>query len=157
MTQAIGILVPLGFFALVAFIVWVVAGNWGRRGQLRAAHEFNARVLERISSLKDFHEFLQSEHGAQLMDSLAGERSTSGPRDRVLRATHVGIVATTLGVGILLMAWRVQSDEGVFVGGIALALGLGYLISSAVSYRLAKALGVLDRDGRRTSAGSTIE
>jgi hypothetical protein len=143
------VVIPLAFFALVGFIVWVVSNNWRLRAQQRAANEFNTRLLDRISSFKDFNDFLASEQGARMLDSLASEHPSTGPRERVLRATHVGIVATTLGLGLLMVAEHLQAEPLALVGGIALAFGLGYLISSAVSYRLARRLGVLETTDHR--------
>jgi len=45
-------LVPLGMFAMVAFIVWVKAEG-ARRRQLLAT-EFHAKLLERMSSAREF-------------------------------------------------------------------------------------------------------
>ncbi len=145
--MAVEIIVPLGFFAMTGFIVWIVMSAWGRRAQMKATADFNAGILNRISSLKDFSDFVQTEQGAKFMDSLTAERASSGPRDRVIRTTHVGIIVTMLGLGLLFMARHLQSDDGMFVAGITLSLGLGFLISAGVSYWLAKSLGVLPPDG----------
>lgn len=147
-------LLGFSFFAMVAFIVWVVAESWRRRAQQRAVIEFNTRLLDRISSLKDFNEFAHSEQGARFMDSMSSERASIGPSDRILRASHIGIIVAMLGVGFLLVGFGSESENAVGLGGILLALGLGYLISSVVSFRLAGKLGVLDRKDRGDSRAS---
>ena len=145
--MAVEIIVPLGAFALTGFIVWIVTNAWHQRAQVKAAADFNAGILNRISSFKDFSEFLQTEQGAKFMDSLTAERASSGPRDRVLRTAQVGIVVTALGLGLLFMAWHLRSDDAMFTAGITLSLGLGFLLSSGVSYWLARSLGVLPPKG----------
>jgi hypothetical protein len=146
------IVVPLGFFTLIGFLVWVVMNSRRQRAQIKATADFNAALLNRITSFKDFSEFLQTDHGAKFMDSLTAERASSGPRDRVLRTTQVGVIVTTLGLALLFMAWHLRSDDAIFIAGVTLALGLGFLISSGVSYWLAQSLGVLHPDGPHDAA-----
>lgn len=136
-------LVPLGFFALVAFIVWVVVGGFRQRNHTRAMIDFNAKLLERVSSFKDFSEFLQTDQGVRFMDTLSSQPRSSNAGDRVIRTTQGGIVLSALGAGLLFMAYQVRSDDAVFIGGVTLSLGVGFLISAAASYILARSLGVL--------------
>jgi hypothetical protein len=150
--MAVEILVPLGLFTLIGFIVWIVMNTWRQRAQLKATADFNAGILNRISSLRDFSEFVQTEQGAKFMDSLAAERASSGPRDRVLRTTQVGVVVTAVGLGLLFMAGHLRSEDAMFAAGITLSLGLGLLLSSAVSYWLARSLGVLHPKGPGSAA-----
>ena len=55
---ALEFLVPLaaslGFFALVAWIVFVFVDGRRRREQLKATSEFNAKILERMGSTAEF-------------------------------------------------------------------------------------------------------
>ena len=136
------VIIPLAGLALVAFSIWE------RQSRQRAVMDFNMRLLERVSSLKDFGDFVQTEQGAKMLDSLRAERPSMGPLDRVLHATFIGVVATVVGVGLLMLASYFDADAAAFAGGIALALGLGFLIASAVSYRLARTLGVLETPDR---------
>jgi hypothetical protein len=119
--RLVAIIVPFGFFALIGFLVWIVMDTSRQRAQIKATADFNAGILIRISSLKDFSDFVQTDHGAKFMDSLTAERASSGPRDRVLRTTQVGIVVATLGLGLLIMAWRLRLDDAMFVAGITLS------------------------------------
>lgn len=135
-------LVPLSFFGLVAFIAWLVVTGIRQRNQTRAMADFNAKLLERVSSFKDFSEFLQTEQGARFMD-LSSQPRSSAAGDRVIRTTQVGIILGALGAGLLFMAYQVRSDDAVFIGGVTLSLGVGFLISAVASYVLARSLGVL--------------
>ena len=155
------IIVP-ALFVMVGFIIWVVVNGWQRRLRLKLTTEFNSKLLDRIGSVKDFNEFLQTEGGAKFMDSLTIERSSTRPQDSILRASQIGIVLITLGSGLLVLDWYFSvryagtGDTEVLtvIGVIAASLGLGFLISAGVSYRLARMLGVLDRDGRSGGPGS---
>ena len=149
------IIVP-ALFIMVGFIIWVVVNGWQRRLRLKLTTEFNSKLLDRIGSVKDFNEFLQTEGGAKFMDGLTVERSSTRPQDSILRASQIGIVLVTLGLGLLVLDWYFgvryagagDTEVLTVIGVIAVSLGLGFLISAGVSYRLARMLGVLDRDGR---------
>jgi len=148
------IIVP-ALFVMVGFIIWVLVNGWQRRLRLKLTTEFNNKLLDRIGSVKDFNDFLQTDGGAAFMDSLTVERGSARPQDSILRAVQIGIVLLMLGLGLLALDWyfavRYDGDTEVLtvIGVIAASLGLGFLISAAVSYRLARMLGMLDGNGRR--------
>jgi hypothetical protein len=130
-------------FGMIAFVVWVIANGWQRRHHLRLMTDFNSRLLDRIGSVKDFSEFLQTEGGAKFMDSLALGPTPRDVKFTILRAVQTGIVLFALGVGLLFLAWHFAAglpDEArVFttLGVITLSLGAGFLLSGGASYRLA--------------------
>lgn len=157
------IIVAPAFFFTVAFCVWVLVNAWQRRSRMRLMSEVNNKLLERIGSVKDFNEFLQTEGGTRFMDSLTVERFTTRPQDSILRAVQIGIVLLMLGIGFLGLGsyfsarYAATGDDFevlTIVGVIAGSLGLGFLLSAGASFRLAKSLGVLDppqRIGGRVS------
>src|SRR5258707_53182 len=100
------VVVPLGLFCTIGFIIWTVMTSWQRQKQAKLVSEFNSRLIERIGSFKDFSDLLQTESGASFMASLTMERGSSGPRIGLLRAAQIGIVLVALGLGLLLLAWH---------------------------------------------------
>jgi hypothetical protein len=156
------VIVPM-LFIMLGFIVWVVVNGFQRRLHLKLATDFNSRLLERIGSVKDFSDFLQTEGGTKFLDSLTVERAAAHPQNGILRAVQIGIVLLMLGVGLLGLAWyftarstNFDDYEGLTITGvIALSLGVGFVLSSAASYRLARTLGVLDRDRHHGGALSS--
>jgi hypothetical protein len=142
------------FFLMIAFCISVLVSAWQRRLRFRLMSEVNNKLLDRIGSVKDFNEFLQTEGGTRFMDSLTVERETTRPQDSIFRAIQFGIVLLTLGLGFLALGWYFAARYGTIgddfevltvIGVIAGSLGLGFLISAAASFRLAKTLGVLER------------
>jgi hypothetical protein len=142
------------FFLLIGFCISVLANAWQRRLRIRLMSEVNNKLLDRIGSVKDFNDFLETEGGTRFLDSLTVERETSRPQDSIFRAIQFGIVLLTLGLGFLVLGWYFAARYGAtgddfevltVVGVIAGSLGLGFLISAAASFRLAKTLGVLER------------
>ena len=85
------IIVPT-IFATIGFVAWVAITGWQRRQRLKLVTDFNSRLLDRLGSVKDFSEFLQTAAGAQFMDNLATDAPSQAPYERILRATQLGIV-----------------------------------------------------------------
>ena len=137
-------------FTMVAFIVWTVVTGWQRHLQVKHMAEFNGRLVERLGSVKDLAEFLQTEGGSKMLNSFTIERAATTVRERVLRGSAIGIVCIALSIGFLVLGrlYTWEDHEGfTIIGVIALSLGLGFVVSSAVSYFLAKGLRILDGVG----------
>lgn len=140
----------LSVFGSLSFLVWVITDGLRRRRQLQVAADFHAKLLERMHTPKELGEFLDSPGGSKFMDSIAMERTH--PAHRILRATQVGIVLCAAGVGCRLVASQAgplvrESAEGFAVLGIMLlSIGVGYLITAAVSFFLSRTLGLFDAE-----------
>jgi hypothetical protein len=139
------IIVPF-LFSTIGFIVWVAINGMHRRQQVRLLMDFNSRLLERIGSVKDFSEFLQTDGGAKFMDRITAGGTPPDVRLMILRAVQTGLVLLALGSGLLSLSWMLRSrfpyDSEVFTitGVIALSLGVGFLLSGGASYRLASGM-----------------
>jgi hypothetical protein len=140
------IIVPF-IFSTIGFVVWVAFNAWERRQQVKLLTDFNSRLLERIGSVKDFSEFLQTDGGAKFIDRVTAGGTPPDVRITILRAVQTGLVLVSLGVGLLLLAWMLRArypygDFEVFTitGTIALSLGVGFLLSGGASYRLASGM-----------------
>ena len=136
-----GILIPtlstLGSFALVALIGWLIY----RRSQARmqARTEFHRQLLDKFTSGGEFAAFLNSSGGQRLLEGLWSQRMNA--KERIIRSMQGGVVLTVLGLGALGLS--IRNHGMVFPGALVLALGAGFLISTAISYRLSKKLGLL--------------
>ena len=137
----------LTFFPLIGFVVWTAATTWQRRQRVKLLTDFHTRLLDRLGSLESFSEFLQTPAGTRFMETLSAEPAPAGgPSDRIMRALQSGMVLLSLGVGLLVVARYTATDVHdavIVVGAIALSLGMGFLLSSAASYRVAASLGLL--------------
>lgn len=149
----IPMVVGVAFFTMIGFIVKTVADGRRRREHLKTVTEFHNRLLDKLGSVSDFAQFLQTDGGSRFLDTLSTERGSAGPRDRIMRNVSGGTILSALGAGLMLVGWAVPFDEGAFsvIGAIILSLGIGFLLSSAASYRLAKTLGVLDEAAGRSA------
>ena len=150
------ILIPLGFFAVAGWIIYVIVDGFRRRQQLRMVTEFHAKLLDRVGTAAELVAFFSSESGTRFLQSLSTERSQAGAHVRILRAVQAGIVLTTLGLGLIgygvmhapLMS-RGDANGLMFLTTVVFSVGVGLLISVVVSWRLSKRLGLLT-DGTET-------
>jgi len=140
------IIVPF-IFSTIGFIVWVVVNGWQRRQQIKQLTDFNSRLLDRIGSVKDFSDFLQTDGGAKFMDRVAAGGTPPDVRMTILRAIQTGLVLLALGAGLLVLSWIfrerfpfAESEVFTVTGVIAISLGIGFLLSGVASYRLASGL-----------------
>ena len=142
----IPMVVSVGLFALIAWIVFVIADGRRRREQLKVISEFNAKILEKMGSTAEFGAFLDTEGGRRLMKTLTVEGPSA--KTRMLGATQTGIVCTSIGIAMLILGGIFYYlRDGLWVmGGIITACGIGFLVSTLASYRLSKTLGLLGGD-----------
>jgi hypothetical protein len=147
-----GVLIPtlstLGFFALIALIGWLVY----RRSQARtlARTEFHRQLLDKFTSGGEFGAFLNSSGGQRLLEDLWSQRVNA--KERIIRSMQAGVVLTVLGLGMVGLSIRAQGM--IFPGALVLALGAGFLISTAISYGLSKKLGLLQEQSSATEPAS---
>ena len=149
----VAVLIPLGFFAAVAWSINVIVSSRRQQRQIQLSTEFHSRLLDRIGSAKEFGEFLNTEGGGKFLRSLTVE--TEGlPHTRIIRALQAGLVLVSLGLGLFLLTSSRSlvhpTEEGLVVfATITLSVGVGLLLSSAASYLLSKRMGLLDVDRQR--------
>jgi hypothetical protein len=140
----IPMVVGLGFFSLIAWIVFVFVDGKRRREQLKVSSEFHAKIFEKMGSTAEFGAFLETDGGRRLMKSLTVEGPSA--KTRMLGSTQTGIVCTTIGVAMLILGGIFYYlRDGLWVmGGIVTACGIGFIVSTVASYRLSKTLGLLE-------------
>jgi hypothetical protein len=165
MSYLVGILIPLGAFAMVSWIVYTIVTGLRRWHQQRMMGQFQTKLLDRISSVNELGAFLNTEAGARFLKGLTTvNESEIGPHARILRAVQTGAVLATLGTGLYLYGWLTPGVRGEVtnsinaVATIFFGIGVGFLGSAALSYRLSKRMGLLapDEQRRHESAGSTF-
>lgn len=139
----------IGFFGLVAWIVFVFVDGKRRREQLKVTSDLHNRILEKMGSAADFGAFLETEGGKQLMKSLTVEGPSA--KTRILGSTQTGIVCTAVGIAMLILGgiFYYLRDGLWVIGGIVTACGVGFLVSTVASYRLSKSLGIIEGDAAR--------
>jgi hypothetical protein len=132
------------FLLTCGFIVWVLVDGRRRGLTAKGKAEFYHRMMEKFGSAREFIEFVQTEGGSRFLDSLSVERI--GPTDRILGSLQKGAILGIVGLGCLFLGWK-HHELFSIIGTLALCLGVGFLLSSAISYRLSKKWGLLSSIG----------
>jgi len=128
----VSILVPLGFFAMVVVIFWLVTRQ--RQTRIRARVEIQKQLLDKFNSGRELGDFLESRAGQQFLLEL--QSKSTGAKDRILTALQNGIVLAALGLGMLGLS---LARRGFLIPAVlTLALGVGFLISTAAASRLSR-------------------
>jgi hypothetical protein len=138
----------LGFFALVGWVVYIIVDGSRRKDRLKVFTEFHAKLIDRMGSAKDFGDFLQSDGGRKFLDSLSVEKSHPG--ERILRSVQSGFVLLAIGAGLFAAEAfaRWNTDGGLrVIGMLFLMAGAGFLLSSAASWFLSRRMGLLPGTG----------
>ena len=165
MSYLVGMVIPLGAFAMISWIVYTVVTGLRRWHQQRMLGQFQTKLLDRIGSVNELGAFLNTETGARFLKGLTTvNESEVGPQARILRAVQTGAVLATLGTGLYLYGWLTPGVRGEVtnsinaVATIFFGIGVGFLGSAALSYRLSKRMGLLapDEQRRHESAESTF-
>lgn len=146
------VIVSLGFFAMIVWIVWLGTSSKNRRAQAQA--EVQTKLIERFGSAKEFIEFLQSPAGRQFVTGVE-VTSTLYARDKIISGFGKGIVLSLLGVGFLLI-WIFDSNRGfLYPGFILLGLGAGFFLSTMMSLKLSRSYGLIDADRNTATEGNS--
>ncbi len=136
-----GIFVPIGMFAMVVLLVWI--GNESKRARIREQAEVRRRLLDKFASGQELTEFLATPQGQGFMKDLESARSQfpwPGPKQRIIGSIGLGIVLVVLGSACFALMYYEQGF--VYPGAFLMALGVGALIASEVSYLLHKKWGI---------------
>jgi hypothetical protein len=124
-----GIFVPISLFAMILGILWL---KWRQQqAQLQTTAEFHKQLLDKFASGRDFAEFLEAKGSQRFLDALWSQGPPS--HEKTLRN---GILVAMLGLAFLGLSW--MRKDFVIPGILLLALGAGFLVSFAISYRLSK-------------------
>jgi len=136
-----------------AWIISLIIAAFRHRATLRAQAEFHNRMLEKFSSAAEFTEYLKSEAGRNFFENLGSEPAT--PLTRILSSVQRGIILTLLGLGFFLTRFVIGTMDSysvmIIIATVLMLVGIGFLISSAISYWLAKSWGLIQADKKQNS------
>jgi len=146
------IMFPAFTFAFV-WIVGLIIGAFRHRANLRAQTDFHNRMMEKFSSAEEFAAYVQSEAGRSFFENLTAEPVT--PLSKILGSIQRGVILTLLGLGLFVIHNIIGTEDSrsimLIIATILTTVGVGFLISSAISYRLAKSWGLISADKKQIS------
>jgi hypothetical protein len=155
------------FIVMVALLVtgafiWLIRTlvehrRWSRLTRTQA--EVHNKLLDRFTGNEELLAYIQTPGGKRFLESAPiamdpGPRAVSAPVGRILWSVQVGLILAAAGVGLRFISNSVDKTIGqpfVAMGVLAVAVGVGFLVSAFVSYILSKRLGLF---GPGASAGA---
>jgi hypothetical protein len=164
-----GVMAGLAGFTAALIVIFVLGWllrtlidyrRWLRISKIQT--EVHTKLLDRFGANEDLLAYMQTPAGRRFLESApipldAGPRSLSAPLGRILWSVQAGVVLAMGGLGLQYVSSRVMDDvrEPIFVIGVlALALGIGFVISAVVAYMLTRQLGLIERRPPKTGAES---
>jgi hypothetical protein len=142
------ILVPFFVGATFAWIAWVIFSTIRRYLLAKMQSGVQIKLLEKVDSSQALLAYAETESGRHFLESLRVEQvEPAMPYGRILSGAQSGVVLSAFGIGMLLLHSTGVATEREFTifGGLALALGIGFVLASAVSYVLSRSFGLLER------------
>ena len=128
------------FVGAVVLLLAVMATIWVHlmaRSQERIT--IRKALIDKFASAQDLNNLMETAAGRRLF----AESSAGGsPLRPVLWSVRMGILAVLTGVGVSTLG-PMAGDGGV--AALLVLIGLGFLISAAVTYRLSKSWGLLEK------------
>jgi hypothetical protein len=150
-----GFMFFLGFSVAALAVLWMIRYLVEHRRWLRATRiqsEAHNKLLERFSSSTELAAYMESPAGARFLSAapLALESSPSrapgAPFSRILWSAQAGVVLMAAGIGFLIIQRKMEFEVAQMMGAwgtFSIAVGVGFVISGAMSYVISSRMGLL--------------
>ena len=121
---------------------------------MKVQTDTHTKLVDRLSSNEELMAYVQSPIGQRFLSSpsvsVEPDRlsSMSTPASRILTAVQIGVVATCGGAGLWIAKARVIEEVAQplhVISILAIALGIGFVISAFLSYGLSEQMGLMKR------------
>jgi hypothetical protein len=153
----IGLEVMTGVIFLVGTLAWLIRSGIEYRRWLRAMKiqtDAHTKIVDRLASNDDLMAYMQSAAGQRFLtsSSIAPQafdqltQPMSAPLNRILWSVQAGVVLATAGAGLWLAKNGVIDEAAQamqVVAILAMALGVGFVLSALASYALSRQLGLI--------------
>jgi hypothetical protein len=145
------------FIVLIGVLGWIIRSIMNHRRWLRVSKlqtDMQNKLLERFTSNEEMLAFIQTSAGQRFLESASmaaesGPRVLSAPVGRMLWSIQLGIVILVAGLGLEIVSYKLLNYEDVVtgfqvMGGIIIALGIGFILSAFGAFLLSRRLGLTD-------------
>jgi hypothetical protein len=137
----------------IIFLVKTVVEHRRWQRALKAQSELNTKLIDRFASSEDLLAYLQSPQGKALTGAPAlpqpAARAMDAPLSRIFWSLQAGAVLAFAGIGLVFVSSRMTGDvmelkPVLFAfGTVVLTIGIGFLVSSIISFLLSQRLGLV--------------
>ena len=153
----VGLEVMIGVMFGIGMVAWLLRAAIDHRRWLRAMRiqtDAHTKIVDRLSSNEDLLAYMQSPPGQRFLSASLGVPSAAdvtpqvvgAPFNRILWSVQAGIVLAAGGLGLWIAKNGVideASQAMLVVSVLAMALGLGFVVSAFASYALSRQLGLV--------------
>jgi hypothetical protein len=143
---AVFTVITLGFLWLVR--IALQHHRWNRTFKAQTA--LQNKLLDRFTSHEDLLAYINTPGGRPIADLMPqpaeAARPLFSPFSRILWSVQIGLVLSAGAIGLILVSGRVVEEVAqmfLAAGVLALALGIGFVVSAAASLLLSQRLGLL--------------
>jgi hypothetical protein len=149
--MAENVLVPFIVFFTIGWVAWVVLSSIRRYQVAKLQSAVQMKLLEKIDSPQSVLAYAETEGGRGFLNSLAVEQAErSTPYKSILSGVRAGIMLIALGAALLSL--HSYAGDGaltdLFIGTLAIALGIGFELAALATYFLSQSFGLLTKDER---------
>ena len=143
------------FATIVAVVAWLIRllvdyRRWNRLAKVQA--DAHTKLLDRFTANDELIAYVQSPAGSRFLQSAPialdpGTRRLGAPVSRILWSAQAGLVIMMAGIAFQYVSSRVDADaqQPLFaIGVVALAIGVGFLLSGGVAYAISHRLGLFE-------------
>jgi len=147
-------------FALIAMfvgtilIVRMAIENGKSKREAEAQLQLHTRLIDKFGSPKELLDYLESDAGRKFLTPATVQRTL--PYKRILGAAQAGIVLTFVGVAFWLVRGSFDQEgmrAATVLGGVTLALGVGFIASAILAHTLSRKWGLLNGNGTGSGTG----
>jgi len=138
----------LAIIICVAWIVTNVVAALRQRTNTRTRAEIYNRLIDKFGTAPEFIDFLKSDAGLQFIEENTAPDSV--PLTKILGSIQLGVILVLLGGGLLVIGNIFGGSLGgdlyiilTVSGTVGLTVGVGFLISAGIAYKLCRAWGIL--------------
>ena len=136
------VVVFIGMFLFWGWVVYIIL-EWRK---LKHKNQLQNKIIDKLNSVPELNEFLQTDGGSRFLNFLTIE--SYSPKEKLLSSISKGIILFMLGAVFFCidpLFSTVTEDAKIFtaLAFIFVALGIGFLVSSFISYLLSKKWGII--------------
>lgn len=130
----------VGTLVLVLMILGMILSYVIYRSEQRIA--IRKVLISKFASAQDLNELMQTPAGRRLFAEFSAGGS---PLRSVLSSIQLGVLGILAGAGIWGVGAMTKNDQVFGIGILLVCIGIGFLISAAITYRLSKSWGLLEK------------
>lgn len=153
------------FLTVVSVVIWLVKTlvdyrRWSRLSRVQT--EVHSKLLDRFTASEDLQAYFTSAAGQRFLEAapipidIQGAQTT--PASKILWSLQLGLVLALGGAGLHVAVGNLTEESAAdplrVVGTIAMALGIGFILSAGASFALSKKLGLFSSHNEQRSQPS---